>query len=108
MRIEAKKLRYGAEFFAGLAHGGKARRRQAAFAASLADLQDALGTLNDVQTARTLLSEAASRAESLDEHGAAFAAGLFTADREHAATGARAMARAYEDFVAAKRFWRKP
>lgn len=75
-RIAGKKLRYGAEFFAGLYPKRKARRRRAAFGAALADLQDHLGTLNDWQTARSVIDgldgpslpepDAASVADLLD------------------------------------------
>ena len=53
-RIAAKKLRYGAEFFAGLYHKKKARRRQEKFGDALSDLQDHLGALNDLETARAM------------------------------------------------------
>ena len=53
-RIAAKKLRYGAEFFAGLFPKKKARRRQDKFGAALSDLQDHLGVLNDLETARSM------------------------------------------------------
>lgn len=53
-RISAKKLRYGAEFFGGLFPKAKAQRRQKAFGSALSDLQDHLGTLNDIETARSL------------------------------------------------------
>ena len=53
-RIAAKKLRYGAEFFAGLYHKKKARRRQEKFGDALSDLQDHLGALNDLETARSM------------------------------------------------------
>ena len=53
-RISAKKLRYGAEFFADLFPKPKAMKRQKAFGDALADLQDHLGALNDIETARTL------------------------------------------------------
>ena len=53
-RIAAKKLRYGAEFFAGLFPKAKAQRRQKAFGSALSDLQDHLGALNDIETARNL------------------------------------------------------
>ncbi|MCJ2090545.1 CHAD domain-containing protein [Methylobacterium sp. E-005] len=53
-RIAAKKLRYGAEFFSGLYHKKKAQRRQAKFGDALSDLQDHLGALNDLETARSM------------------------------------------------------
>jgi triphosphatase len=48
LRIQAKKLRYAAEFFAGVFPGKKSTRRREEFVASLAKLQDALGDLNDI------------------------------------------------------------
>ncbi|GJD33357.1 CYTH and CHAD domain-containing protein [Methylobacterium aerolatum] len=54
VRIAAKKLRYGAEFFADLFPKPKAQKRQKAFGDALSDLQDHLGALNDIETARTL------------------------------------------------------
>lgn len=54
VRISAKKLRYGAEFFAGLFPKPKAQKRQKAFGDALSDLQDHLGALNDIETAKTL------------------------------------------------------
>ena len=53
-RIAAKKLRYGAEFFSGLYRKKKAQRRQDKFGAALSDLQDHLGILNDLETARAM------------------------------------------------------
>ncbi len=53
LRIETKKLRYAAEFFAALAEKGK-RRQQQAFLTALEALQENLGTLNDIETARLI------------------------------------------------------
>lgn len=50
VRIEVKKLRYAAEFFAGLADDAKARKRARTFNAALRPLQEALGDLNDLAT----------------------------------------------------------
>ena len=51
LRIAFKKLRYALEFFAGL-FGAK---RSARYLAGLADLQEVLGHLNDLATARQIL-----------------------------------------------------
>lgn len=51
LRIAAKKLRYGSEFFAAL-FAGKKRRK--AFFAALEELQTHLGELNDIVTAGAL------------------------------------------------------
>lgn len=53
LRKDLKKLRYGAEFFASLF----SPKDQAKFFAGLKKLQDDLGYLNDVVTARALLEE---------------------------------------------------
>lgn len=53
LRIEMKKLRYAAEFFAGLAPRNR-RRRQKLFTGHLRSLQELLGELNDIETRRQL------------------------------------------------------
>ncbi len=53
LRIAAKKLRYAAEFFAGL----YPHKRTRPYLAALAALQDVLGTLNDAAVRQRLLSE---------------------------------------------------
>ena len=56
LRIELKKLRYGAEFFEQLYASDKARRRSKSFLETLPSLQDVLGELNDLATAPRLLA----------------------------------------------------
>ncbi|MGZ8285178.1 MAG: CYTH and CHAD domain-containing protein [Allosphingosinicella sp.] len=53
LRIEMKKLRYAAEFFAGLAPRNR-RGQQKLFTRHLRDLQERLGELNDIETRRQL------------------------------------------------------
>ena len=53
LRIAFKKLRYALEFFAPLLPG----KRLAKYQASLATIQDLLGTLNDQVTASRLIKE---------------------------------------------------
>ena len=55
LRIEAKKLRYAADFFGPLFPGSKALRRQKAFGHALRALQTSLGDLNDQSTGAALL-----------------------------------------------------
>lgn len=57
LRIVGKKLRYAAEFFAGLFPGRKAGRRGEDLLAALEQLQTHLGELNDITVGRTLLAE---------------------------------------------------
>lgn len=57
VRIAAKKLRYGSEFFASLYPEKKATKRRKAFLSALSDLQDSLGALNDMETGRDILDD---------------------------------------------------
>ncbi|MDP4002371.1 CYTH and CHAD domain-containing protein [Methylobacterium sp. NEAU K] len=92
-RIAAKKLRYGAEFFAQLFPKTKARRRQDKFGAALSDLQDHLGALNDRETARSMT-------ESLDGPGMPGSDDAGARDQLDAAAAARA------ELLDVKPFWR--
>ncbi|MFC7487125.1 CHAD domain-containing protein [Knoellia sp. CPCC 206453] len=96
LRIEAKKLRYGTQFFSSLyaaAPGSAAAAGSPAedFADSVAALQDALGDLRDVQTTRHILE----------------LVGATPPDVDTAALVARAVA-AHADIVARGPFWRSP
>jgi CHAD domain-containing protein len=67
LRIEVKKLRYAVEFLASLTRGEEAVAKQKQFIRALEDMQEELGELNDVETARTLLSNLlADRANSAE------------------------------------------
>ncbi len=89
-----RSLRYGAEFFAGLYPKKKARRRQDKFGAALSDLQDHLGTLNDLETARAMTE---SLSGSADAGAATIPA---TQDLLEAAADARS------ELLDVKPFWR--
>jgi inorganic triphosphatase YgiF len=56
LRIEMKKLRYAAEFFASLAPRNR-RGQHKLFSGHLRDLQELLGELNDIETRRQLAPE---------------------------------------------------
>lgn len=94
VRIEAKKLRYAAGFFAGLFPGSKAARRHKAFLAALEDLQRHLGDLNDLATAPQVLARL-----GIEDGGGAMS------DDGHAALLAKA-ADAHMLLAGRKRFWR--
>jgi inorganic triphosphatase YgiF len=103
LRIEAKKLRYAADAFAGL----YARQKRAkVFIEALKQVQDALGELNDIAVGERLAHEAAAipgRAET----DSAFVAGRITG-AQHARIGpltdrAEDALKAFED---AKPFWK--
>lgn len=104
VRIEAKTLRYGAEFFASLYAEKKVHKRHKAFVSALADLQNHLGALNDLATAHTVVSGLLAT-----EAGgqALFAAGLTAADGD-AQAGAllEAAAEAHADLIDVTPFWR--
>lgn len=96
VRKSAKKLRYAAEFFAGLFERKLEKHRHKRFVQSLETLQDQLGTLNDLATAPEVLQRLGI-AEDPD------AADLMA----HGKKGKllEAAADAHEDFVDTKRFW---
>ena len=107
MRIAAKKLRYGAEFFAALYPGKKAAKRHKAFVSALSDLQDHLGVLNDLATAHHVMADLTGPEGGPADGQAAFAAGLTAADNEAGTERLLAeAAEAHEDLVDVKPFWR--
>lgn len=96
LRIEAKKLRYAAEGFAGLYPEKKVDR----FVERLKDLQDTLGQLNDIATAEQLAVGLSLSPE------AAFAAGDLAGLRAAAKPKLIAKAaKAVERLDASDRFW---
>ena len=105
VRIAAKKLRYGAEFFGGLYRGKKAVKRHAAFVTALSELQDGLGDLNDIATGHELLNDLTDT--GLKATSAVFAAGLTAADIEtRSAKLLKAASRAHDELVDLRPFWR--
>lgn len=104
VRIAAKKLRYGAEFFAALYPEKKSRKRHAAFGKALSELQDELGALNDIATGHELVREMADLPAGAST---LFAAGMTAADIESRSRKLlAAAAEAHEDLVETKPFWR--
>jgi CHAD domain-containing protein len=63
LRIDVKKLRYACEFFAGLIPSARRGERKA-FVARLEAIQESLGKLNDIETARLLAPELADGREA--------------------------------------------
>ncbi|HEX8417075.1 MAG TPA: CHAD domain-containing protein, partial [Methylobacterium sp.] len=104
VRIEAKKLRYGAEFFASLYTDKKLHKRHKAFVSALSDLQDHLGALNDLATAHDVVANLVGAQGSGE---ALFGAGLTAADGDAgAAELLKAAAEAHEELLDVKPFWR--
>ena len=110
VRIEAKKLRYAAEFFSGLADGKKERRRLKGFLSALEDLQSHLGDLNDIEVGHGIAVAAAHGAEA--ERDSRPDLHLFAAGRLSDTRGERVpdllekAAAAHRALVDAKRFWK--
>lgn len=106
VRIAAKKLRYAAEFFRSLYK----KKNAADYIRSLARLQDDLGHLNDMATARALLeglrhgARPRGRAAAVDR-----AAGIVLGWYARAAEDAEpAMVADWRAFAQAAPFWKKP
>ena len=59
LRLDVKKLRYAAEFLAGLAAGKAQRARRDRFIAALKELQERLGDLNDATAAEAMTAKLA-------------------------------------------------
>jgi inorganic triphosphatase YgiF len=97
VRKDAKKLRYAAEFFDTLFDDKAEKRRRKRFQAALQDLQEQLGTLNDMATAPGLL-------DRLDAAGHPQAQSLEAGEEKDALI--RAAVAAHARLVEAKPFWR--
>jgi inorganic triphosphatase YgiF len=97
VRIAGKKLRYAAEFFAGLYAGKKAGRRREAFLDALEDMQTQLGHLNDLASGRALFAEL-----DIADADTILAAGK----KGDPARVLPKAADAYDRLIDAKRFWR--
>lgn len=91
VRIEAKKLRYAAEFFAALSRGKKTLRPQREFLEAMEALQDRLGLLNDIATAPAIFAR--------------YKLGDPPAHEDPAVLLKRAE-KAHESLIETKRFWR--
>jgi triphosphatase len=109
LRIQTKKLRYAAEFFASAFQ--KSKRRQENFVKTLEKLQDALGDLNDIAVHEELSERLAQcksgvRRRRSDPAKRAFAAGRLSGREEaRIAPLLDQDEHAYAVFAEAKPFW---
>jgi len=102
VRIAAKKLRYALEFMAPLAQGRAARGRRDRLIGTLEEMQDALGTLNDMRAEARIAPRVARKGRA-----AAFAAGRFMgAEETRAPALLRRAAKAGRALRRRKPFWR--
>jgi triphosphatase len=100
LRIRVKRLRYAAEFFAGLFERPSRERR---YRAGLEQVQEAFGALNDLAVARDRIPAEAR----LTSPEIAFAAGRLIGHREQSAAALLlASSRAFARLACARRFWR--
>lgn len=105
VRIAAKKLRYGAQFFESLYPGEKKAARLKDFVKALKRLQGKLGGLNDIATATDLLADAA--ASRLKDRSSLFAAGLTAGGLQAGSSELLGEAcSAYDTLVDLRPFWR--
>jgi CHAD domain-containing protein len=105
LRIHAKKLRYAAEFFAPAFPGKRAVRRRKDFVASLQQLQDALGELNDIAVNEKLLEQLGDGEDAGGRIEKAFVGRLSAREEARIAPVLKAAERAYAAFTKAKPFW---
>ena len=106
LRIRAKKLRYAAEFFAGLFAGKRSSKRREKFLPALERLQDGLGDLNDIAVHEDLMTAMGARRRR-GSRKRAFAAGLLTGREDARRDAAMAAAiQAYAELAKVKPFWR--
>lgn len=104
LRIQLKRLRYAGELLGGL-YPGRTRQR---YLKPLAELQDRLGRLADLATARALLADLAERVDPESRaactHAAGFVEGWAAAD---AARAMRRLDKVWRNFARARPFWRE-
>ncbi|HLH96033.1 MAG TPA: CHAD domain-containing protein [Xanthobacteraceae bacterium] len=110
LRIQGKRLRYSAEFFAPLFSGKKARKRRKTFLSKLKGLQDALGDLNDIVVHEGLFRAnaglAARAGKQRGDRKRAFAAGLLSGYEQRRFDAALADAgRASSALLDTRSFW---
>ena len=106
LRIQAKKLRYAAEFFASLFARKRAMKRRKQFIDALGRLQDELGDLNDIVVHEKHIA-AIGIPRQRSNPSRAFAAGLLTGLENARIEATMTVAtEAYAGFGKVKPFWR--
>jgi triphosphatase len=111
LRIQVKKARYAADFFAGLYQSKKSVKQSKKIRSALMQLQNSLGKLNDIVTHKSLFSDIiADRGKGLTEQQSrqrAFAAGLVIGDQQAQIRKFLDRARkAYSRLDTARAFWK--
>lgn len=111
LRIQAKKLRYAAEFFATVFPGKTASKRRKAYLSALEEMLDYLGDLNDIAVHENLTAHIAispaPNTQANERSRRAFAAGVLRGQEEARLHSVLAGAvAACEKFAKAKPFWK--
>jgi CHAD domain-containing protein len=107
LRIRAKKLRYGIEFFASMFLGKTNEERREAALAALKDLQTGLGGLNDIATREKLMSEMGNVSGKKNASRVPFVAGVIYGSQQAQTDDLlRAAEKAHEEFSSVKAFWK--
>lgn len=106
LRIQAKKLRYAAAFFATLFSDKTAAKHQAVFAKALERLQDSLGELNDMAVATAGRDELFASVDVITAAGlAGQLEGLLAADEKSRRRLLRTAEKALAKIVDSPRWW---
>jgi inorganic triphosphatase YgiF len=110
LRIQAKKLRYAAEFFASAFPSKTSALRRKTFVKSLQQLQDALGELNDIAVNKKLLKRIGDgKGAGVKRHRGrvteAFVNRLSAREKARMAPLIKESERAYTAFAKVKPFW---
>src|SRR5262245_701965 len=98
LRIRAKRLRYGTEFFATTFPGKASAARRSKSLDALKDLQDALGSLNDIAAHGDLIASGGK--QNVGTHGRLATSGETVESLLHKSE------RAFARFAATKPFWK--
>lgn len=111
LRIQAKKLRYAAEFFETVFPGKKRAKLRKAFLSTLEDMQDCLGSLNDIAVHEDLTADIAVNfthdTPAKDRSRRAFAAGVLAGHEDARLNSVLAAAvTSCEAFKQMKPFWK--
>ncbi|MEM7191827.1 MAG: CHAD domain-containing protein [Pseudomonadota bacterium] len=114
LRILAKRMRYGSEFFCATFEGKKSAKRRSRSLPALERLQDSLGTLNDIATRKSVLDESVLEKSVLDKTGlGAGSAGLDIpawqcpkAEAKFAKELMKTAKHAYARFADTEEFWK--
>jgi triphosphatase len=100
LRIAAKRLRYATEFFASTFPGEAAGKLRTESLKALKDMQDSLGSLNDLATHRALV------ADHLEGEAKDSASSRLAASEPQAETLLRKAEQAFARFAGTKSFWK--